>query len=155
MPFFYKDPAAPKPTGPRRIGVAALIERDGCLLLDRRVDAPVWALVAGALEDDESLTDALRREVAEETGLDIAAYSLFGTFSDPSRIVQYPDGNVFAFVTMAYTVEARGWDSLRASWESESLELFPLAEIPRLTRAETHRPIIERYLSGESQPFLD
>lgn len=155
MAFYYKDPAAPRPTGPRRIGVAALIERGGCLLLDRRLDPPAWALVAGALEDDESLTEALRREVAEETGLVVASYSLFGTFSDPSRIVQYADGNTFAFVAIAYTVEAHGWDALRPSSESESVELIPKADVLGLSLAATHRPIVERYLSNDSPPFLE
>lgn len=135
--------------------MVALIERDGCLLLDRRADAPVWALIAGAVEDDESLTDALRREVAEETGLVVVDCSLFGTFSDPSRIVQYPDGNTFEFITIAYLVEVRGWDGLRVSSESESLQLFPLAEVSALDLAATHRPIVERYLCGDPPPFLD
>jgi ADP-ribose pyrophosphatase YjhB (NUDIX family) len=47
--FYYRDPDAPAPTGGRRLGVAALIERDGELLLDRRRDPPAWALVAGGV----------------------------------------------------------------------------------------------------------
>jgi ADP-ribose pyrophosphatase YjhB (NUDIX family) len=69
--------------------------------------------------------DALRREVAEETGLRVASSELFGVFSDPSRIVRYADGNTYRVVTAGY-------------------ELI-----------STHRPIIELYLSGESPPFVD
>ena len=32
MPSSFRDPAAPAPNQPRRIGVVALIERDGALL---------------------------------------------------------------------------------------------------------------------------
>jgi NAD+ diphosphatase len=41
------------------------------LLLERRVDAPLWSLIAGRVEDDESLADAVRREVFEETGVQV------------------------------------------------------------------------------------
>ena len=100
--FYYRDPHAPTPNQPRRLGVAALIEHDGELLLDKRRDPPAWALVAGAVLDTESLTDALRREVEEETGLVVSGYELFGTFSDPARIVQYADLNTYRFITIVY-----------------------------------------------------
>jgi DNA-binding beta-propeller fold protein YncE len=32
-----------------------------------------------------------------ETGLKVTDYTLFGTFSDPSRIASYPDGTIYAW----------------------------------------------------------
>ena len=83
--FYYRDPAAPEPNNRRTLSVIALIERDESLLLERRSDAPLWSLIAGMVEDTETLTDALRREVFEETGLTVTNYELFGTFSDPTQ----------------------------------------------------------------------
>src|SRR2546427_3866229 len=108
--FYCRDPAAPRPNRPRRLAVIALIERDDSLLLERRVDAPLWSLIAGSVEDTESLTSALRREVREETGLAVASYELFGTFSDPTRIVSYPDGNVVPVASVAYVVSVESFD---------------------------------------------
>ena len=68
VPSWYRDPNAPAPNQPLRIGVVALIERDGRLLVERRADDGTWSLVGGALEADESVGDALVREVREETG---------------------------------------------------------------------------------------
>ncbi len=67
--FFYRDAAVPEPTQPLSLGVVALIEREGTLLLERRVDSGRWGLVGGAVEMNDSLEAALRREVLEETGL--------------------------------------------------------------------------------------
>jgi 8-oxo-dGTP pyrophosphatase MutT (NUDIX family) len=153
--FYYRDPRAPEPNRPRTLSVIALIERDGSLLLERRVDAPLWSLIAGHVNDDETLADALRREVREETGLTVSSYDLFGTFSDPSRIVSYPDGNVYRVASFVYTVAVTSFGGLRASAESEELRFFWRSELPALDMPATQQPVIERLLSGDSPPHLE
>lgn len=153
--FYYRDPAAPVPIGLRRLGVIALIERDGSLLLERRTDAPLWSLIAGGVEDTETLAEALRREVLEETRLTVVRHSLFGTFSDPSRIISYPDGNVLRMASFAYTVEVASFDGLTASEESEELRFFPREALRDLDVPATQRPVLERLLAGEPPPHLD
>ena len=153
--FYYRDPTAPEPNRPRTLSVIALIERDGSLLLERRVDAPLWSLIAGHVHDDETLADALRREVREETGLTVSSYDLFGTFSDPSRIVSYPDGNVYRVASFVYTVAVTSFGGLRASAESEELRFFSKSELPALEMPATQQPVIARLLSGDSPPHLE
>lgn len=153
--FYFRDPDAPEPNLPRHIGAAALIERDGTLLLDARVDPPGWGLVAGGVHEDESIVDALRREVAEETGLRVASSELFGVFSHPSRIVRYADGNTYRVVTIAFVVEIEGFDELRPSPETNELRFVPNDEVAGYDLIATHRPIIEHYLSGTTPPFVD
>lgn len=55
MPYFYRNPAAPMPNLPNSLGVVALVERDGALLLEARRDDGRWGLVSGVVEPDESL----------------------------------------------------------------------------------------------------
>jgi 8-oxo-dGTP pyrophosphatase MutT (NUDIX family) len=153
--FYYRDPAAPEPNRPRSLSVIALIERDGSVLLERRSDAPVWGAIAGLVEDTEALTDALRREVREETGLKVASYELFGTFSDPTRIVSYPDGNVYRVTSFVYRVEVESFEPLQASDESEELRFFPKADVLGLDLAATQRHVLERYVEGGPEPHLD
>jgi 8-oxo-dGTP pyrophosphatase MutT (NUDIX family) len=152
---YYLDPSAPTPNRPRSIGVAALIARDGSLLLDSRVDPPGWGLIAGRLEDDETLAEALVREVAEETGLAVTSYRLFGTFSHPSRIVAYADGNVYSFVTIAYLVDVADTAALRPSDETNELRFFTRDVLPLSETIATHRPIVELWLSGSPPPHLE
>ena len=67
-------------------GVHALIERDGEVLLGRRKYEPgagCWGLPGGFLEEGEEALDGLRREVREETGLDVAPTGFFGTWVQP------------------------------------------------------------------------
>lgn len=64
------------PTSPSRpqLAVSAAIFRDGKVLLVRRARSPAlgfYSLPGGRVEFGESLHDALRREVSEETGLKI------------------------------------------------------------------------------------
>ncbi len=109
MPSWYRDPTAPEPNVPRKIGVTALIERDGSFLVEQRVDDPdVWAFIGGTVEDDEQLLDALAREVLEETGFAIEHARLLGLFSDPTRIGAYPDGTVCRILSVAFRVTPRG-----------------------------------------------
>jgi ADP-ribose pyrophosphatase YjhB (NUDIX family) len=146
--FFYRDPEAPAPTAPISIGVVALIERDGALLMDCRADCHRWALIGGVVEMDESLTDALEREVLEETGLAVRGCSLFGTFSDPSRIIQRPDGHAARHITLAYVAEVAPFDDVAMSDESVEMRFVPRAEIVALAIVETHRHIVEAYLTS-------
>jgi 8-oxo-dGTP pyrophosphatase MutT (NUDIX family) len=145
--FFYRDAAAPEPTQPLSLGVVALIEREGAMLLERRVDSGRWGLVGGAVEMNDSLEAALRREVLEETGLTVSRFSLYGTFSDPSRLIRYPQGDVVRIVTLAYVVEVEDFGALRLSDESTELRFFPVGELSPLDIVETHCHIVDAFLT--------
>jgi ADP-ribose pyrophosphatase YjhB (NUDIX family) len=56
------------------LGAAAVVIHDGRVVLIRRAKAPSageWSIPGGAVELGESVEEALRREVREETGLEI------------------------------------------------------------------------------------
>ena len=67
-----------------RVGVGAIIVRQGQVLLGLRKGSHgsgTWALVGGHLEFGESVEQCARREVLEETGLEIQSLS-HGTYSN-------------------------------------------------------------------------
>ncbi|HMD47585.1 MAG TPA: NUDIX hydrolase, partial [Bryobacteraceae bacterium] len=65
------------------LGVGALIFEASKILLVERGKEPLkgyWSLPGGILETGERLEDALRREVLEETGLEVEPLSIFEIF---------------------------------------------------------------------------
>ena len=68
-----------------RIGVFAIIERDGRYLLAHRTDIDWWNLVGGGLEYDETIEQGLDREVREEIGAQIEIVRLVGVYSKPRK----------------------------------------------------------------------
>ena len=73
--------------GPRHsVSVAAAIVRDdGRILAIRRRDNGHWEPPGGVLELGESIEDGLRREVREETGLEIEPEQLTGVYKNMAR----------------------------------------------------------------------
>jgi ADP-ribose pyrophosphatase YjhB (NUDIX family) len=66
--------------------VQAVVERDGCLLLVRRALDPgrgLWDFPGGFLDEGEQPLDGLRRELREETGLDVEPGEFLAAFLDP------------------------------------------------------------------------
>jgi 8-oxo-dGTP diphosphatase len=68
-----------------RIGVFALIFDEGRILLGHRRDIDWWNLPGGGMEAGETVDEALRREVHEETGLEVEVEQLVGVYSKPQK----------------------------------------------------------------------
>ncbi|MDR7855028.1 NUDIX domain-containing protein [Tissierella sp.] len=142
--FYYKDKNAPKPNKPIHIGACVIIRYNGKVLLEKRTDSNRWALIGGGLNIDESLEKCIVREIKEETGLEIQEQSLcfLKVYSDPTRIAEYPDGNILRIITAVYQIEISNKHELICSEESKQLKYFSLEELKDLNIAETHRHII-------------
>ncbi|MBN3494598.1 nucleotide triphosphate diphosphatase NUDT15 [Vibrio neptunius] len=68
-----------------RVGVAAVILREGRVLLGERIGshgAHTWATPGGHLELGESIEECAKRETLEETGLSVDSFNKLGFTND-------------------------------------------------------------------------
>src|SRR5438067_2317491 len=91
---YYADPAAPKATTIKPAVSAFVRDRAGRLLMIRRTDNDLYAIPGGAQEPGESLTEAVVREVREETGITEDVVGVVGLYSYPKHVIAFDDGEV-------------------------------------------------------------
>jgi 8-oxo-dGTP diphosphatase len=96
------------------------------LLVQRGVDpfAGMWAIPGGFKRPEETLDEAARRELHEETGVDGSALlRQFGAYGDPDRD---PRMNV---VTVAYVAVIRDIGTPAASTDAAAAALIPVDDV--------------------------
>ncbi len=121
-------------------GVRAVIRNaDGQVLLQQRGDFGTWGLPAGSLELDETVLQALQREVQEETGLQVLGAQPFGIYSNPAyNVTTYPNGDQVQSVTLAFLVDEWAGTLTADGHESIRLAFFHLDNLP--TTEQFHPP---------------
>ncbi len=124
--------------------LAAIIEctdRDGQVLLARNAAWPgrMFALITGFMEAGETPEEGMRREVAEETALEVHALDLVGVY-DFQRMNQ---------LIIAYHAQARG--EIQLSPELAEYKLFAPADV-RCWRAGTGMALAKWLRSRGHEP---
>jgi 8-oxo-dGTP pyrophosphatase MutT (NUDIX family) len=147
------EPDASRALGIRPSVSAVIFDRRGWLLLQQRADGGQWGLPGGSVEVGESVTQAIRREVEEETGLRVAVRRLVGVYSEPAlQIVRYPDGAVWHYVNVCFECAVRG-GALRPCDETLDLRYFPPTHLPA-TLLPHHRVRIRDARARRRAPFI-
>jgi 8-oxo-dGTP diphosphatase len=92
------------------VGVGAVVVKDGQALIIKRANEPYkgqWSIPGGRVELGESLVDAVRREMREETGLQVEVGPVIEVFER----IQHHDGRVlYHFVIIDYVCSCTGGD---------------------------------------------
>ena len=122
----------PDPTRLRRTATAAAIfDKEGRILLQRRSDNGNWALPGGIMEVGERADETIVREVKEETGYDVKVARLIGVYSDPKHTtITYPEGDTVAYVSLLFECVVTG-GSPELSDESTAVEWFAPTALPQ------------------------
>jgi 8-oxo-dGTP diphosphatase len=122
------------------VGVGGVVIRDERALLIRRGSAPLegeWSIPGGMLEIGETILEGVRRELLEETAIEVKVLDLIEVFE---RLTRDDTGKLkYHFVILDYLCEAvngearAGSDVTDVAWARES-ELNEYSLTPTATR---------------------
>ncbi|MDB4987092.1 MAG: hydrolase [Myxococcaceae bacterium] len=137
MPYSYEYP---RPALTVDCAVVALEQSGPQVLLiqrDRPPAAGSWALPGGFVEVDETLADAARRELQEETGLRVEQVEQVGVYD---AIDRDPRERILSVLHLAFIELAE--PAVRGSDDARAAAWFPLSSLPEL--AFDHAAMLER-----------
>lgn len=141
--------------GQLRLGCSAALLREdrSAILLLRRTDTGEWSLPGGGLEPGESVSEACAREFLEETGLRVHPISLVGVYSNPDRLVRYPDNNSYHLIAIHFEVGLLG-GQLGPTSEASQFAFFTRTQTESLEIVEVHRERIEDTFAYTGVTFI-
>ncbi|TXK85757.1 NUDIX hydrolase [Paenibacillus sp. N3.4] len=106
-----------------------IFNNQGQVLLLKRSDNNCWCFPGGAIELGEKVGDAAKREVLEETGLQVNTLELFDVFSGQELYYKYPHGDEVYNVVITYTSKDYIGE-ISINEESTSACFFNIEELP-------------------------
>jgi ADP-ribose pyrophosphatase YjhB (NUDIX family) len=141
----------------RHVCVDTLVIKDGKILLNKRgtfggrkiLEYGKWGVIGGFVERDETLEQAVKREIKEETAWVIKDLFLLRINDDPNRPKEDRQNFSFVFVANADYRDGESHDE-----EVLSLEWFDLNDLPESEElAFDHEENIELYKKWLKEKF--
>ncbi|MFA6080506.1 MAG: NUDIX domain-containing protein [Candidatus Gracilibacteria bacterium] len=126
-----------------RVIVSAVIEKDQDLLFGKKKKdvgpyPNTWHLIGGGVDDEESLTDAIQREILEEAGIEVEIIKSLGFDEDfePNK-----HGEMTHYIFLVYLARYVSGE-IRADDDIEELKWIPKEE---LTKIKLNKPSIKLF----------
>lgn len=150
---YYNDPNAP--TANSLVVAVAAVVRDaqGNVLLIERTDNGLWAAPGGAQDLGESITDAVKREVREETGLEVEVTGISGIYSDPAHVIAYDDGEVRQEFSLCFHARPTGGE-IRPGAESRRVHWISPEAVNKLTMDPSMRLRVKHAIIDPDRPHV-
>lgn len=136
------------------VGCGCVIEDEhGRILLQRRKDQNNWCIPGGVMEVNEYFEDAARREVLEETNLQLTNLELFGVYSGPSCYKEYPNGDkIFSVQIIFYSNRFEG-ELIQEGEESFEHVFFDRSSLPSPLNSN-QAPFILDWANEKRRPII-
>jgi ADP-ribose pyrophosphatase YjhB (NUDIX family) len=134
------------------VGIGAVIVDEGRVVLVRRRFEPLagrWSLPGGLVELGEPLERTVRREMIEETGLDVVVGPVVEVFD---RIMRDEADRIrYHYVLIDYLCWPAG-GALRPGSDVDDAALVPRADLPRYDLTAKAVAVIDRALELAREP---
>ena len=112
-------------------GASVIVENEkGEILLILRSDNKCWAYPGGAVDINEVVEVAAKRELFEETGITANILELFGVFSGKELYYIYPHGDEVSNVDVVYLCNDYTGEARADLTESDEAMFFSLESLP-------------------------
>lgn len=136
------------------IAGAFVFDDENRILLQQRSDTGEWGLPGGFMEIDETVQETAKREVFEETGLQMKRLELFGIYSGPNFDKTFKNGDQVAMVQIIFT--CRDYEGHLVENNAESLNnmFFKISQFPDSIFPD-HKTLFEDLQSEKNLPIIE
>jgi 8-oxo-dGTP diphosphatase len=127
--------------------VDAIIQNSTSILLVKRSKDPYknqFALPGGFVNEGETIEEAIKREVYEETSLEIHPIEILGVYSDPKRD---PRGHMMTVVFIVIIIRGNP----RAGDDAKEILWIPIEKLNDIQIAFDHKLVIQDYLRWKKE----
>ncbi|HIK57259.1 MAG TPA: NUDIX hydrolase [Synechococcales cyanobacterium M55_K2018_004] len=116
---------------------------DGRIVLVKRRDNGCWSLPGGVVDWGEDIPTTVRRELAEETGLEVVNLGrLVGVYSSPGRDPR------FHSICVVIEATVKGNFQIKDKGEILDVQAFTPSAIPQGTLSHDHDRQLQDYFAG-------
>jgi 8-oxo-dGTP diphosphatase len=110
---------------------AAIFNKKGEILLQKRKDVGKWCIISGHVEFGETVENAILREILEEIHIQGEIIRFIGIYSSPTSQTYYYQDKTVQYVTSYFEVKLLG--EIPAGFsndETQELRFFPINQLP-------------------------
>lgn len=149
---YLDDPNAPRANSIVIAVSAFVLDRADRLLLIRRTDNNLHALPGGRHELGETMSEAVTREVMEETGIQVQPTGLIGIYSNPNHVMEYDDGEVRQEFSICFRAKPIGGKP-QVSNESSEVRWIEPDKLDSLSIHPSIRLRIKHGFANRTEPY--